>query len=326
MADDGAGKALRVAFTVDVEEEGLFSGAYPRAGSPVTNVRNLERVEFVTRDFGLPLTLLATYPVLTDPCGLDVLGRWQERLGAEIGVHLHPWNTPPFRRADGDEPVRTRNFTPEQLRAKLETLCDLAEKALGRRPRSLRMGRFDFHEGLSPIVASAGLRVDSSVVPLRYVAGGPDHFLAPRDPYCLPGATPGDAGLTEVPLTMEPLIAAAPPFVHAIATRLGSSLGERLLSTFRRVGAAGPHPAWFPLASMRAATWLHGRRGGRVLTVFLHSSELAPGVTPNYPNETSVNRLARKIRRFLHALSASGPLAGCTLSGLGAPGTAPANR
>ena len=94
---------LYLVITLDVEEEGLFSGSYPASGAGVTNVHELQRLEFIPREFGFPLTLLATYPVAQDTAAREVLISWREKHGAEIGVHLHPWNTPPFQGVPGRE-------------------------------------------------------------------------------------------------------------------------------------------------------------------------------------------------------------------------------
>jgi hypothetical protein len=75
-------------------------------------------------------------------------------------------------------------------------------------------------------------------------------------------------------------------------------------------------PAWFPLASMQLAASLHQRRGGRVLTMFFHSSELLPGATRLFPTEEAVGRLVAKLRGFLAWLVKTMPVQGATLSDL----------
>jgi hypothetical protein len=70
---------------------------------------------------------------------------------------------------------------------------------------------------------------------------------------------------------------------------------------------------------MRLAVRLHRRRGGRVLNMFLHSTELAQGGTPQFPTEVAVARLVQKIRTFLTWLQATGPVQGITLSELDEP-------
>ena len=96
---------MKLVISIDVEEEGLFFGHYPRTPPGVTNIAELSRLAFIPKEFGLPLTLLVTYQVARDPAACQVLTHWRDRYQAEIGVHLHPWNTPPFLDLPDPEPV-----------------------------------------------------------------------------------------------------------------------------------------------------------------------------------------------------------------------------
>src|SRR5574340_349784 len=98
---------MKLVISIDVEEEGLFSGAYPRTPPGVSNVANLQRLEFIPREFGFPLTLLITYHAALDPAARKVLEYWRDHYGTEIGAHLHPWHTPPFADLFEPEPVRS---------------------------------------------------------------------------------------------------------------------------------------------------------------------------------------------------------------------------
>jgi hypothetical protein len=73
----------------------------------------------------------------------------------------------------------------------------------------------------------------------------------------------------------------------------------------------------YPLVSLQLAAYLHRRRGGRVLTMYFHSSELKPGASPLFPTEAAVNRFVDKIRTFLTWLVQTGPVDGVTLAELG---------
>jgi hypothetical protein len=307
---------LYLVITIDVEEEGLFSGNYPRSGAGVANVAELRRLEFVHREFGFPLTLLATYPVARDPAAREVLVAWHQERGAEIGVHLHPWNTPPVTELPDPEPIATADLPLTLLGTKLISLVDCLTKGAQEPPRSFRMGRFDWSPGLLKLLPGCGLRVDSSMVPLTFKGDGPQNFLAPADPFWLEAPAARDVGLLEAPVTMVPVWKGSARAVHRLARLLPGKAGKALLSRYRFVGAAGIHPAWFPLFSMRLAARLHRRRGGRVLTLFLHSSELLPGGSPDFPDAASVDRLVAKLRNFLAWLVKQGPVTGLTLSGL----------
>ena len=307
---------MKLVISIDVEEEGLFSGEYARTPPGVSNVSQLQRLEFIPREFGFPLTLLVTYQVARDAAAREVLKYWRDRHAAEIGAHLHPWNTPPFADLSGPEPVRSEKIPLPILRDKLANLVDCIKNYLGVAPRAFRMGRFDWGPKLLSLLPEMGFKVDSSIVPLTQKVGGPDYFLAPNDPFRM--QVPGFAGspLVEAPLTMVPVFAGTPRLIYRLSGALPGDWGERLLSRFPYVLAAGIHPVWYPLPSMRLAVRLHRRRGGRVLNMFLHSSELAVGGTPQFPNEAAVARLIAKIRAFLTWLRSTGPVQGVTLSEL----------
>jgi hypothetical protein len=307
---------LYLVITIDVEEEGLFSGNYPRAGAGVANVAELRRLEFVSREFGFPLTLLLTHPVAQDPEARRTLLAWRQKHGAEIGVHLHPWNTPPFMDLPEPEPVPTAGLPLSLVADKLATLVNCISGNFPEPPRAFRMGRFDWSPGLLDLLPGLGLSVDTSMVPLTIKGPGLQNFLAPADPFWLEGpASPGGRVL-EAPVTMVPVWAGSARAVVRLAGLLPGNLGAALLSRYRFLGVAGIHPAWFPLLSMRLAVRLHRRRGGRVLNLFLHSTELFPGGSPDFPDEAAVDRLVAKLRDFLAWLVKNGPVVGVTLSGL----------
>lgn len=318
-AGKGSGGGVRLVFSVDVEEEGLFSGRYAPQAEGVTNVAALARLEFLSREFGLPLTLLCTWPVLTDPGCAGLLRRWQDELGAELGAHLHPWNTPPLT----DQPAAA--WTPSsampraELDARLGALVRACGEVSGRAPASFRMGRFDLGPEVRGLLPGHGLRVDSSMVPLRFAPDVPEHFLCPAEPFPL-AAENGAAPLWEVPLTLVPVLPGLGRAAYALAHLLPSGLGAGLLRGFRKVAAAGTQPVWFPLASMKLAARLHLARGGRTIHLFLHSTELSPGFAPHLPDEAAARRVLARIRAFIPWLERLakpyGGLRPCTLADL----------
>lgn len=67
---------------------------------------------------------------------------------------------------------------------------------------------------------------------------------------------------------------------------------------------------------MRGCVRLHAWRGGRVLHLFLHSSELLPGASPNVPDTAAATALYRKLYDFLAWLRESRPVRGVTAAQL----------
>jgi len=302
-----------LAISVDVEEEGLFCGRYSRQPAGVRNVGALDRLEFVTREFGLPLTLLATHAVLADAAGAARLQDWRDRRGAELGVHLHHWNTPPLAATEPVSPDAAQ-VPPALLREKLATLCRAFESVAGAPPRVFRMGRFDLAPPLPEWLAAAGFAVDSSVVPLNVPSAAANHFMAGADPFRLP------AGILEAPLTVVSPWPGMSRGIYRCAGGGRTAAGRALLRAWRHVGAVGIQPAWYGPAALRRAARLHRERGGTVLNLFLHSSELQPGATPRYPDEAAVGRLLGRLRDFLEWLRQTLPVTGVTLSGVATEG------
>jgi len=307
---------MKIVISVDVEEEGLFSGVYRRDPPGVSNVAHLDRLEFLTRDFGLPLTLLATFPVLRDERACQILTRWRERLGAEVGVHLHPWCTPPFEEEEIGGPAASRHLAPDLLDRKLRALVAAFADVFGTNPRSFRMGRFDTSEWLPGLLVNAGLSVDSSVVPLSFRR--PATFLAQADPYELVAASPTHPALIEVPITVVARSRRAALAAFRLSAAVPDAARAVWLKAAHHLLAVGIHPTWYPLPAMRAAARIHQRRGGRLLHVFLHSSELMPGATPRFRTEAAVARLIGRLRAFVSWLAARGITEGTTLAGAAA--------
>lgn len=313
------GRDIRLVFSVDVEEEGLFTGRYDSEAKGVLNVSSLSRLEFLTREFGFPLTLLCTWPVLTNAGCAVQLRRWQDELNAEVGLHLHPWNTPPTR------PLSTA-WTPSEclgrdaLAAKLENLVVACRQVTGRDPRSFRMGRFDLGSQIRDLLPAHGIRVDSSVVPMSWTSAISGSFLASSDPYPLLCDNQGKTRLLEVPLTMAALSPRLSTWFWKLANDLPPHVKRPFFKIFQSLAVVGTQPVWYPLPSMKLGVRLHLQRGGTLIHLFLHSSELCPGACPHLPDEAAVSRLMKRLRVFLVWLkshvSPLGSLHGVTLSDL----------
>ncbi len=307
---------MKLVISVDVEEEGLFSGRYPRRPAGATNVAALSRLDFVAQEFGLPLTLLVSHAVVQDPAACKILLKLKESRFVEIGAHLHPWNTPPFEDGLGEEPLPTAALPPKLLRAKVESLVLALETSLKVRPRSFRMGRFDWSRELLGLLPEMGFDVDSSVVPLTDKAGGLNNYTLPLDPFYVGFKPPAGPALLEVPVTRIPLWSGGLAAASRLAAALPLPWGRGLRGLLTRLGTTGVHPTWFSLPAMRLAARLHRRRGGQVLNVFFHSSEIFPGASPMFATAAAVDRILRRLKGFLSWLHDTGPVEGLALSNL----------
>lgn len=281
---------LYVCISLDVEEEGLFSGRYASRNPPLKNIPLLERLRPLISDLDFRLTLFCAYAVFADDAAWQTLARLASFPEVEIGAHLHHWSTPPWSGQGAGEPVRTHLLAPELLRKRLESLLSLGSRRLGQPITSFRMGRWDLKRAILPMLADLGIEVDSSICPLRAFKNGANHFLSPPDPYWV--ETPCGR-ILEAPITQLSLVRGLERFWFRLA-----ALRPAWLDSYHFIGAVSANPVWHSLHVMKLATRLHYARGGRALNFFWHSSELMPGASPNVPDQAAADRLLKKIISF----------------------------
>ena len=290
---------MKLAVTIDVEEEGLFSGAYASGDVPVDNVPHLERLDGMFRRLGIRPTLLVTYPVARNAGHRLLLHRLAKAWGGEIGAHLHSWNTPPIMDSPHPMPVSSESLSAEQLDAKLRTLLDAVGAIDDVPPVSFRMGRFNLGSAMFAALERGGIKVDSSIAPMRREAGGPLWLDSPTDPYFPDPGHPhrqGSSPILEVPVTIVPVVPGLGRVLDRIAD-VGLATSVSWLAS--RLGCWSAQPMHTGLARLKHAARLHRRRGGEVITLHFHSSELMPGGCPRHRHEADVTRFLVKLEAFL---------------------------
>lgn len=301
-------KKLLVLTSLDVEEEGLFSSRYPRADLSVSNVARLRQLAPISRELELPLTLFCAWSVFANREAASHVAWMRDNCAAEVGAHLHHWSTPPEVAAGDGPPERTAALDPRKLQARLASLLAIGKAFQGAPITSFRMGRWDLAAKLLPMLASCGIITDSSICPLRAVPGGPDHFRAPADPYWVKMAS---GRILEAPITQLPLFRFLPGLWEGLSGMTG--LKKDLYHFF---GALSVNPFWHGQKIMRLATRLHAARGGRVINLFWHSSEMLPGASPHVPSEEAAQAMLAKIRGYLTWLADSYEIRGVTATEL----------
>ncbi|MDR0239453.1 MAG: glycosyl transferase family 1 [Deltaproteobacteria bacterium] len=305
--------SVELVLSIDVEEEGLFRGAYARTKPTVRNVAGLARLSPLLLEFALPVSLLCTHSVFTDAAACRSLAGMCARHRVEIGAHLHHWNTPPVAAGseDGQDYESPGRAPASLLQARLENLFAAGRAFLGMPLTSFRMGKWDLHRWHWPLLAEAGVLVDASVRPLHYAPQGPDHFYAPADPYVV--NVQGRA-LLEVPLSCIPLCACLRHVRPSAGA--GGGVRMRLASSLWRWGVLALLPVYHPLWAMKAVTKRYLARGGKVLSLTWHSSEMMPGGTPHLPDVAAVERFLEKIRSYLRWLTGWAAVQGRTFDEL----------
>ncbi|HWC74396.1 MAG TPA: hypothetical protein VG454_10715 [Gemmatimonadales bacterium] len=300
--------------SIDTEEDNWFRSRDVSVG----NIRELPRLARFFAHLGVRPTYLVNYQVAIDPSAAavlrDVTGAGSN---AEIGAHLHPWNTPPLDEAFVPRNSMLKNLPADLQRAKLERVTTTLEQAFAARPRVFRAGRFGIGRDTVPALLSCGYSVDSSVTPFwswESYDDGPNFVGAPIDAYRLePGrdvrhpSLYGD--LIEIPLSYG--FSRGPFGFWDSARRVVENARAplkwlRLAGLVDRTGLAKRIVLCPELASAAEMVTLSQRlleHGARHLQVFFHSPSLMPGLSPFVSSWADVTRLYDTIAAYLDGVS-----------------------
>lgn len=293
--------------TIDTEEDDW--GGFDRKSFGVENIKRIPKLQKLFDEHGVTPTYLVTYPVLDHPESAKILGRIHKENKCEIGMHCHPWNTPPIEEAPSAFNSMLCNL-PEQLQArKLASLHRKLEQTMGIRPSSFRAGRWGYGGNTALALQELGVHVDSSVAPRMDWSGfygadfsmmtpRPYRFQPPRFTIPHPGGT-----MIEVPATIDCLGLLAKYFgtwKGLLQRRLPRLL--HLEGFFRRSGLLNKvwlSPETTDVTMMKKLTRRAMRLKYPVLNLFFHSTALLAGLSPFVKTIEEEDRFTRRLGDYL---------------------------
>src|SRR5436309_2125359 len=147
--------------SVDTEEDNWEPR---RDGVTIENIRELPRLDALCRRLGVRATYFTAYQVAIREWAAAIL-RELRAGGAEIGAHLHPWNTAPLAEPLLPRNSMLKNLPPALQLAKLERLTATLRDAVGVQPRAFRAGRYGLGPDTVVALIRCGYQIDSSVTP-----------------------------------------------------------------------------------------------------------------------------------------------------------------
>ncbi len=299
-----AGFGQRYLVTVDVEEEFDWSKPLAKEGHSLETVAQLETFQKFCADWRVKPAYLVDYPVATDPQATAMLRQLHDGKLIDIGIQLHPWVNPPMV----EEVNRYNSFAGNLDRSleeqKLAALVSAIRNNIGATPLIYRAGRYGAGPHTAQLLASHGVRIDSSVrAKFDYSAeGGPNYRRHPLFPWWVDRAS----GLMELPLTtvfwgplrkqgdaIYPQLWRAPR-MRGLLSRIG--LLERISLT----------PEGISVDEAMKAIDIALDEGLPVLNFSFHSPSLSPGHTPYVRNQHDLDQFYDWWRRVFDYLALRG--------------------
>ena len=325
--------ASRPAFLITIDTEGDNLWSKPHTIT-TRNSGYVPRLQSLCEHYGLKPTYLTNWEMVHCP---DFLGFARDALSrsvAEVGMHLHAWNSPPIVPLTADDFEHQPyliEYPEPQLREKVKVMTAALEERFGRKMISHRAGRWAIDTVYARALLDNGYSVDCSVTP--HVSwrmhfgdpagrGGADYSSFPEDAYfftpgrldCphLANGTDGERCLLELPMTVvRPRLSAGAASAKRLLLaggRIGARLSHRLFAETRWLRPRGDDRRE-PLRALKEASAEH-----RPFVEFmLHSSELMPGGSPRFPDERSVEALYDDLDELFSWANAHGYV-GCTLA------------
>lgn len=307
-------ETVRVMVTIDTEEDDW--GSYRPRGASVKNIRLLPELLDLWDRYGARPTYFVNYPPMASLEASEVLRSLAVTDRSEMGVHCHPWNTPPLGEDGAAAVTMMSRLSDESNHAKLSVLTDRFVEIFQVRPRSFRAGRWGFGPSVARPLHRLGYRADFSVSPFTdwTPIGGPDYSRALQGPYRFDPEHPflarEDGGLVEVPTSVGYL--RGPQGRSASARRWleGSFLARfKVVGLLDSVGVFARRwisPETSSPGEMTRLARTLTRSGLRVLDLTFHSPSLLPGSTPFVKSSVDKTRLLVSIEKFLEFCSRRG--------------------
>jgi uncharacterized protein YjeT (DUF2065 family) len=303
--------------TVDTEEEWDWSSGYPTGPARTENIHRLPAFQETCEGHGAAVTYFVNHAVIADSAARRIVLDLAERPRVEIGMHVHPWNTPPLQPVER-VPMREsfiHNLPPDLARAKLDTVYETFA-ACGLKPVSFRGGRYSTGPLVQEWLRERGFVADASVLPYSHWtdAGAPDYRTRDPQPVRVAGETP----LWEVPLSLGYTRRPFRFWRRALAAAASAPLRSlRLVGLLSKLGVV--EQAWLnfenPLGEKMSVLIRTLRRMNMPYLCFtLHSSSLLPGGSPYAPNPAAVDRVFYTVANTLERFAADPGLCPATVA------------
>ena len=281
------------------------------------NALFLPRFQNLCDKFGYKPTYLTSHEMAKDEFFVEFAGDALKKKTCEIGIHLHPWNSPPDYPLTSDD-NRLHPYMieyPEHIiREKVKFLTNLLEDKFSAKMYSHRAGRWAINSTYVNVLCDLGYKVDCSVIPFvnlteaarqgpdRINIDVPDYSAFPSKPYFLSSEDISEAGslpILELPMTIIPIYGKIlfyiygflPPGMYRRAFRMVWGPPAKCFRPMRRR----------PEELMEVAE-IKLKENSDYIMFMLHSSEFMPGGSPQFKTESQIEKLYNNITKTFEFL------------------------
>jgi len=298
---------MYLAVTIDTEEDNW--GDYTNTSFSVENIKKIPTLQKMFDEYRIKPTYLVTYPVATNQDSVCVLKKVLDGGNCEIGMHCHPWSTPPFEEERNPYNSMLCNLQYDLQYKKMCKLHEVIEKNFGVTAKSFRAGRWGYNGNTALVLEELGYKIDTSITPFIDWSDshGPDFSGVSPQPYRFKApeifASREDGKLTEIPATVGYLQAN-----YELCNSIDRFLTSRPGRLFRLKGLLNKaallnkvllSPEGSDPGQMIKLTQLLMTRKYKIANMFFHSTSLLSGLSFIIKTKEDEMLFLHRIREFL---------------------------
>jgi len=297
---------MHLVITIDTEEDNW--GDYTNTSYSVENIKRIPSLQKIFNEYNVIPTYLVTYPVATNRESIAILKNLLQQGKCEIGMHCHPWSTPPFEEERNPYNSMLCNLPYDLQRKKLGTLHETIVRNFGIRPTSFRAGRWGYSASVATAISELGYAVDTSITPFTDWTEyhGPDFSKMTPQPYRfrIPDVfkSLNDGEMTEVPASIGYLQNNF-DWCGSIDQRLNQKLGRILrlkgiLFKLNLMTKVWLSPETSDAFRMMQLTSVLISKKFEVVNMFFHSTSLMAGLSFFVKTKNDERQFLNSIREY----------------------------
>lgn len=298
---------MKLIITIDTEEDNW--GDYSRTGHTLKNIAKIPALQEIFDAFNVKPTYLITYPVATDSASITILREIEKSGNCEIGMHCHPWNTPPFEEELNEKNSMLCNLPHDLQHEKMKFLHNTIITNFDVNPISFRSGRWGYNRSVAENLYKLGYKVDTSITSYTDWQNyyGPDFSNVSPHPFRFfhenAFEEACDGPLLEVPATIAYL-----QQNFAWCNAMSRILSKKPINRLRLIGILDKlnilNKVWLsPEQSdskhMIKLTKCLMKKNYRTINLFFHSATLKAGLTDYVKTNSDEKRFLQQIKEFL---------------------------
>jgi len=285
---------------IDTEEDFDWSQDFDRKNTNVHSMEFIKRGQQVFDDFNIKPVYVVDYPIVSQPQGHEVLKELLDDNRCDIGVHLHPWVTPPFEENITRENSFTGNLPLQLEKEKIKQTAELINTVFGKRPVIYKAGRYGVGKNTANILEDLNFEIDLSICPYMDFSyeKGPNFTDYNATPFWF-----GEKNkLLELPLTNG---------FTGLLRRRGMSLYNYLSKSIalklhapgiaaksRLLNKLCLSPEGFSCSELIELVTTLYKDGLRIFSFALHSPSLTPGNTPYVCSNKELQQFLKRCTEF----------------------------